>query len=59
LNSGLDDDGNNNRGGSKYIIANPAKFEMYKTADQALIGKAWKSMSVLCKCEPDRSIAIF
>jgi hypothetical protein len=27
---------------------------MYKTADQALIGKAWKSMSVLCKCEPDR-----
>jgi hypothetical protein len=30
---------------------------MYKTADQALIGKAWKSMSVLCKCEPDRSIA--
>jgi hypothetical protein len=29
LNSGLDD-GNNKSGGSKYIIANPAKFEMYK-----------------------------
>jgi hypothetical protein len=58
LNSGLDDDGNNKSAAvQKYIIANPAKFEMYKTADQALIGKAWKSMSVLCKCEPDRSIA--
>jgi hypothetical protein len=25
---------------------------MYKTADQALIGKSVESMSVLCKCEP-------
>lgn len=41
----------------KYITVNPSKFEMYKTTDQSLIDKAWKSMSILCKYEPVRDIA--
>jgi hypothetical protein len=41
----------------KFITLNPDNFEVYKTPDQSLINKPWKSMEILCKYTPTRNIA--